>query len=343
MSIRSLCTQARSFVVLLFLLLMPGGCGTLLHAPDEADQEKDAVILDVETGHTVDEEALLEKMLGARVIYLGEKHDNPHHHRLQRILVERLIARGQRPALGFEFFSRDQTGWLMNFSVGKPSSFAPHGRDEKGTFLRKKLGWETRKDWAFYFPLVALARTHHLPVFGADLPGGTRVRLARSGLEGLSAVEKLGLSPTHLQHDDYQTLMKNKLALAHCGMAKEPLLERLYATWLARNDAMAQAIVLTLEERPNDPVVILLGAGHIANDMGVYERVAFLKPGVQQVNLAFQETRQPDPPLSQYTQPVHVGQTTFSPGHHFLWFTPPAPDDEKQDPCEQMRRHQQKK
>ena len=327
------------------LLLMLSGCTTLSWQSNEIGDEKGeekTMILKAENGQTIAEEALLEEMLKARVIYLGEKHDNPHHHQLQLALLEKLLARGKRPALGFEFFSREQTGWLMNFSVGKPSSFSLPGTNQETAeiFLRRKLGWQERPDWAFYLPLLQLARSHHLPIFGADLPNGIRVRLTRNGLEELSAVEKAGLSPSHFQHADYQSLMRDKLSLSHCGMASESLLDRLYATWIARNDAMAQAITLTLADLPaTEPIVMILGSGHVANNMGVYERVAFLQPGVRQVNLGFQETEQPNPTLAKHLQPVRVGQTEFAAAHAFFWFTPAVDNDENKDPCAQMHRH----
>ncbi len=317
---------------LLGLLAILGGCGTisLSNAPLEMDNATGTVLQTAE-GHLISPEALLDNMLHAQVIYLGEQHDNPYHHRLQRAILEKLLAHGKRPAIGFEFFSRDQTGWLMNFTLGKPSPFALPQSDDPGETLRKKLGWEKRPEWAFYFPLLQLARTHHLPVFGADLPDGLRVRLARNDLAELSAIEKAEWTPTHFVHEDYQQLMLKKLALAHCGMAPESLLQRLYVTWVARNDAMAQAIALMRTAAPDEPVVMVLGAGHVAHDMGVHERVAFLQPGIHQVNLGFQEIHPEDPPLPRPFEPVRVGQTPFAPDHPFLWFTPPAPD--REDPC----------
>ena len=331
-------------VVILAPLLLLSGCGTMstpLADSDTQQTEKKHKILQTASGQMIPETALIEQLLQARVIYLGEKHDNPHHHNLQKRVVETLIAAGKQPAIGFEFFSQDQTGWLMNYSVGKPSSFVMHGhkKPEPGEYLRKQLGWKTRPDWPFYFPLIKLARQHHLAVFGADLATGTRVRLTRNDLETLSALEKSQLSPTNFHHKDYQQLMFKQLASSHCNMASKSLLERLYTTWIARNDAMATAINLMLPATESDPVIMILGAGHTRHNMGVYERVASLNPGIRQINLAFQETQQPMPPLTSYLETVHAGQTTFAAEHAYYWFTPPVEDDHNRDPCAKMRRH----
>lgn len=322
--------------MLMGLLLLLNGCRMMpaaLHS-----EMTEAHILERSRGQFIQQEALLEKMLQARVIYLGEQHDNPYHHRLQRTILEQLIARGKRPALGFEFFSRDQTAWLMHFSVGKPSAFALKQSADPETFVRKKLGWEENPSWAHYFPLMELARQHHLPLFGTDLPDGLRMRLTRNGLAGLSAIEQAEWLPTGFEQADYRHLMIKKLARSHCGMAPESLLDRLYETWIARNDTMARSIALMLETLPDDPVVMVLGSGHVAHDMGVYERVAALKPGVQQLNLGFQESDTlPPASLAQYLKPEQIGQTLFPTEHQFFWFTPPAPSDA--DPCAQLMHH----
>ncbi|MBF0160938.1 MAG: ChaN family lipoprotein [Magnetococcales bacterium] len=282
-------------------------------------------------GQLLSANALLEKMLDAQVIYLGEQHDNPYHHRLQLAIVEQLIARGKRPVIGFEFFSQAQTGWLMHYTVGKPSAFVLPKATDPGERLRAQLGWETREDWSHYFPLIQLARQHKLSVFGADLPDGLRVRLTRGGLADLSPIEKASWSPTGFVNEPYRLLMRQHLASSHCGMAPDALLDRLYETWVARNDAMARAITLVHAQQTDAPVVMVLGAGHVAHDMGVYERVASLQPAIRQLNLGLQSTLPDDPPLSRYFATVRVGQTEFAPEHPYLWFTPPPPRDE--DPC----------
>ena len=47
----------------------------------------------------------LDRLAEARYVLLGEKHDNPDHHRLQARFVEGLIERGRRPAVAFEMIS----------------------------------------------------------------------------------------------------------------------------------------------------------------------------------------------------------------------------------------------
>ncbi|MBF0425638.1 MAG: ChaN family lipoprotein [Magnetococcales bacterium] len=328
----------------LMLGMIIAGCATV--PPRTAQVEPP--ILAVETGEVISRTELLLRMERARVIYLGEKHDNPEQHRLQLRIVEDLLALGRRPALGFEFFTREQTGWLMHFVTASPPVATGNATtpavdpDPEGERLQKRLGWQGRPEWAFYYPLLALARREKLPVFGADLPEGVRSRLARVGEAGLSAVEKGLIPTTGFVHADYRQLMLGQLAEAHCGAASPALLDRLYATWLARNDTMANAITATLHALPADaPVVMILGAGHVAHAMGVFERVVHLNPGIRQFNLGFKEAAAPPTAaaaFSSHRQPLTVGATHFAPEHAYLWFTPPTPArDPEEDPCAAFR------
>src|SRR5215831_17329771 len=45
----------------------------------------------------VEPDAALETVGAARVVLLGEKHDNPDHHRLQARVVQSIVARGRHP------------------------------------------------------------------------------------------------------------------------------------------------------------------------------------------------------------------------------------------------------
>ncbi|MBF0138343.1 MAG: ChaN family lipoprotein [Magnetococcales bacterium] len=307
-------------------------------------------IFAVNEGKVISRQDLLARMGEARVIYLGEKHDNPTQHQLQREIIQNLVEMGKRPAIGLEFFSRAQTSWLLNFTEAKQSPMKGSAAESshaslshEGESLRQRLGWEQRPEWDFYYPLILVARHKKLPVFGADLPQGMRFHITRVGMSGISPVERALIPSTGFVHEDYRQLMQKQLSEAHCGAAAPDLLDRLYATWVARNDTMAASITAMLKELPSsEPIVMILGAGHVARDMGVLERVAHLNPGVRQLNLGFKEISA-SPATSDfatYQQPVQVGNTRFAPEHGYLWFTPPAPatDAPDQDPCALFRK-----
>jgi len=296
-------------------------------------------IIATATGQTIKAEDLYERMAQADVVYLGEKHDNPRHHALQLQALQTLLERGLRPALGFEFFAQHQTGYLQDYVQAQNKRLSDA---EAAQQLRRNLGWGPQRDadWAFYLPLLQWARQQDLVVFGADLPDSLKRRLTRLGPAALSAVEQRLLQTTGFQDAAYRELMAQTLIEAHCGWNDPDLIERLYQTWLARNDAMAQAIAAMGQANTGQPIVMILGAGHIRHDMGVAERVRHLWPQARQINLAYQEVaREPQAVTAYFDDQVIVQERQFAPAFEYLWFTPRVSFD---DPCKQFKTQLQK-
>ncbi len=154
----------RSMAKLAALFLAVPGCTTLDTVEDDPLVGRIVRTADV---HTISLEELLTEMDGAQVIYLGEKHDNPRHHELQLEVLRARVARGRKPAIGFEVVSTVQTSMIMAY-VQAGQSEHPHSSPEAR--LREALGWDDARaqSWAFYGPLLQLAREHGLTVFGAD-------------------------------------------------------------------------------------------------------------------------------------------------------------------------------
>jgi len=314
---------------LLSCCVLLAGCVT---APVPSELPPDPLVERIfdSDGEELDREQLVQRMLAARVVYLGEKHDSGRHHAIQRELLEELVARGARPALGLEIFAREQTGLLMSYVTWTPS---PHGDGDVADadqWLRGKLGWagddRRAETWRLYGALLQSARSHDLVSFGIDLPQSLRSRISRLGIAGLSHVERALLEPTGFADAGYQALMLDKLKAAHCGFGSEDYLGRLYDNWIARNDAMARSIVAALDDASNGPVVVIVGAGHLEDGMGVVERVAALAPGIEQLNFGMRELALEPRPLAEYLQPEQHEGREFPPAHEVTWFTAPAAD-----------------
>ena len=330
MNCRCLCRKSLILLTGLVLSFIP---------PAKAQDPLLETIRDPRTGTEVTIERLVEEMTSAEVIYLGEKHDNARQHEIQAELLEALIAQGVRPALGFEFFTIGQTSALMNYT--QPSVPAiPLKTQNTGPSpeqrLRKALGWEDRSDeeWGYYFRLVEIARIHRLPVFATDLPWALSARITRVGLEGLHPTELFLVQDSGLNDEEYEILMLEEFTNSHCGYRNEELYGRMYQTWMARNDAMAQSIVASLENSPKQPVVMIVGFGHLQYGMGIPERVAYLRPETRQLNFAMLEVFPEPASLQSYLPEVEINGHTFTQDFDYLWFT--ARQD-TEDPCQMFK------
>jgi uncharacterized iron-regulated protein len=321
------------------LLLGTTACGVPDQRPEDPLTER---IFRTSDGVERTREDLLSELDQASVIYLGEKHDNLRHHELQLELITALVERGRQPAIGFEVFSLEQTSLIMGYVASQTPAESHGGVSRIESRLREGLGWRDDDErWQFYGPMLRFAREKGLTVFGADLTPGIRLRIIGVGAAGLTNVERLQLYPSGFENPAYEALMGEALKQAHCGYGDEVYIGRLYANWVARNDAMATAIVETLSQEGHKTVVMILGAGHVRNNMGVYERVAEKLPDVRQLNLGFREVAKPPAPIESYTQALEFDGTRFAPDHEYLWFSAPAKNG-IEDSCEAFRRHMKK-
>ncbi len=279
---------------------------------------------------------LFNEILKADVVYLGENHENADHHAHQMQIIQDLIKQGKKPMIGFEFFSVDQTGHLMNYAAGFSAKHPESVEKKREAMLRNNLGWLNRTDttWQFYFQFVELAAKNKLTVFGADLPAGIVRRITRNGTAELTEIEKGFLQTTPFEDDAYQKLMFERIKAAHCGYGHQKMMERMYDSWLARNDSMAHSIATMRKANPEQPVVMILGKGHTENNMAVYDRVAHRLPEVNQLNLGFTEIAINPTPLENYFPTVKIGNKTFPPMFEYRWFTQRT---SYEDPCERFR------
>jgi len=271
---------------------------------------------------------LLDTMSKSDVIYLGENHDNTYHHKTQLDVIKALVEKGVRPAIGFEFFSRHQTSHLIKHQKAKDSGHGSHAKGDAEKRLRRQLGWDSNRDqdWQRLYAILQYARENKLSVFGADLSAGMRKRMSKVGYSGLSPVEKLLVPASDFKDENYREYMHENFVRAHCGWGNDAYLARLYDAWLSRNEAMAQSIVATHKDVPDQPVVMILGGGHIEFNMAVYERVEHLQADIRQINLRLQEVDAESIEPGEYLQPLEINEQNYGLPHEYVWFTPSMPD-----------------
>ncbi|WP_020588361.1 ChaN family lipoprotein [Desulfobacter curvatus] len=299
-----------------------------------------------ETGEPVCFADLVDTLIHSDIVYLSEKHDNPMHHAIQHRVLQAIIDRGYAPVLGFEFFSYQNTPLLLNLVDAGKKVHSPKMEKAVEQRIREKLGWKKQSDtmWGYYWNLIRLAVDNGLPAVGLDLSATQKRRITRKGLDGLSPIELQQLFSTKLSNTAYESYMKSVFVSVHCGMDHGRMTERLYDTWMTRNDRMALSVtelfnaVQTQERdeagRKTGPVVIIIGAGHTEYGLGVLDRVHHLKPNATQINLAITEIEREPADLAQYIAPLSLEGFDPVPPADFLWFTQRV---SYEDPCEKFK------
>jgi uncharacterized iron-regulated protein len=229
-------------------------------------------------------DAVLERMQGVDVVFLGESHDDPLAHLLQAHLLRQLQERrrGQtkpRLALALEMFDRDVQPVLDEYLAGLITEKA---------FRDSSRPWHNyEKD---YRPLVEYARGHKLPVIAANAPRRYVNRVSRLGAASLRDVpepERRGLPPLPYAAASpaytarFQEIMKkhtpNKAGAPADKSSKDSGhgIEA-QSLWDA---TMAYSVAEFLLRHPQSQVLHVNGSFHSAKRLGIPEHLMRYRPG----------------------------------------------------------------
>ncbi len=277
-------------------------------------------IWDVAGARFVDSGAVIRRAAGSRFVLLGEKHDNPDHHRLQAQVVQGLIAAGRRPAVAFEMFTADQAP-----VIARQVAAAPH--DAPG--IARAVHWETSgwPDFSMYRPIVEAALETGLPIVAANLPSATAREAGRKGIEALDRglVARHGLD--HPLAPDVDAAMAAEIQESHCGQAPPAIIPKMVLVQRARDARMADALV---DSGTRDGAILITGDGHARNDRGVPAALGRRDATASITSVAFLEVQE------SLTSPPGYARDFGDRGlpYDYVWFTPRV---DKNDPCVEFK------
>lgn len=272
-------------------------------------------IWDTRAGRFVASDELVAGLAGARYVLLGERHDNPDHHRVQAALVRALLAAGRQPAVAFEMFTADDAPAITRHLAAAP-------RDATGLAAAvnwKRSGWP---DWAYYQPIAQAALDAGLPVVAANLAPATARALARGNRaalpDGLAA--RYGLE--HPLPGGSQAALAAEIRDAHCGRIPADRIDGMVLAQRARDATLADALL----GAGRDGAVLIAGSGHVRADRGVPLYLRARAPGATIATVAPLEVREGWTRPEQYGAVFDDGRLPFD----WVWFTPRMSDG---DPC----------
>lgn len=182
-------------------------------------------------------------LLPADVLILGEQHDAPEHHAIERETVEALAAQGKLAALVLEM-AEEGTGAVL---LGPTATEAQ---------VQGSLAWNDKAwPWQSYGPAVMAAVRAGVPVIGANLP---RARMKNAMADVSLDVQLNGAA---------YTAQQDAVREGHCKLLPEPQIVPMTRIQVGRDRAMAQAIVKA--RQPGKTVLLISGAGHATKVLGV--------------------------------------------------------------------------
>jgi uncharacterized iron-regulated protein len=309
---------AGAFVLwtLLTGLVLGGPSGERWQAPLGQDHPVVGRIWDTAAGEFIDSAALVDRLRRGRFVLLGEKHDNPDHHRLQAWLLRALIAAARRPAVGFEMFTVDDAPAIAR-------QLAAHPIDAGG--LAEAVNWQRSgwPDWAMYQPIAEAALQAKLPIIATNLPPATARSLGQSGTAALDTAFAARHGLDRALAPDIQEAMAEEIRAAHCGYASDTQVNAMLVVQRARDAQMAESLVAAGQQ---DGAVLIAGAGHVRRDYGIPVYLASGTPEASVISVAFLEVSQDRLEPTAYAARFRRHALPFD----YVWFTPRVDDD---DPC----------
>lgn len=232
-------------LLLLFLLLY---LVTFPAAPVRAEVK----VLRVSDGKTIPFQEMINDLRQVSVVFVGETHDTPRHHRAQLEIISALHESGKPTAIGLEMFRANSQAALDSWVRGSlpVDRFLPVYYDN----------W--RMPWPLYEDIFLYARERQIPMLGLNIPEGIAKKIALNGFASLSADEKKRLPPGIGCYVDptYMEFIKRAYAAGHSHGEREFV--HFCEAQMVWDKSMAWNAAGYLKDHPDRTMVVLAGIGH---------------------------------------------------------------------------------
>ncbi|MEC3860786.1 ChaN family lipoprotein [Mesobacterium sp. TK19101] len=197
---------------------------------------------------------------GVDVVFLGEQHDNPHHHARQAELTADLSPK----ALVFEMLTAEQATQVTPDLIGDEAA------------LEAALGWNDSgwPDFSMYYPIFAAAPQAR--VYGAAVPRDA-ARAAMSDVVAAFDGDAAAFGLDQPLPEDQQAAREELQQAAHCNALPPEMLPMMVSVQRLRDAELARQAKLAYQAT-GGPVVVITGNGHAREDWGAPVALAAAAP-----------------------------------------------------------------
>lgn len=226
-------------------------------------------------------EHMAAQLSRAKVVFVGEQHDDPATHAAEVELLHAIGGSGRPVVLSLEMFERDVQDALNDYLAGRVT---------EEQFLARSRPWPRYA--TDYRGLVELAKKRGWRVIAANVPRSMASAVGRAGLAVLDTLSVPGRAHAAAElscpHDDYHArfLAETRSHSAGSGPSPQPgdtlptaLAERFYLAQCVKDETMAESIVAALRAAPRNAIAVHYnGSFHSDYGHGAAARVARREP-----------------------------------------------------------------
>ncbi|MEJ2683781.1 MAG: ChaN family lipoprotein [Candidatus Sulfobium sp.] len=213
-----------------------------------------------------------ERMVGdlkkARIVFVGEFHDDDLHHKWELEVIKALYTGGIPVTVGFEMFQARSQKDLDQWVDGK----LPPGQFIQVYDRNWDMPWPLYRDIFFYL------RDHRIPAIALNLPWSISTKVATLGFSSLTDKELAELPPGITCSVDQKYMDFIRRAYAAHGIPEKDF-DHFCEAQILWDKTMAWHTVKYLEKHPDRTVIVLSGTGH-AWKSGIPQQVKDLSEGI---------------------------------------------------------------
>jgi len=249
--------------IVLLMLLFPGYGVAAEQSP----------VLRISDGKVISHAEMIAEIRGEDIIFSGEIHNNPHHHRLQLETIIALTDAGVPVAVGFEMFPKEEQAALDRWTDGSMSL------EEFKTFYQKH--WTL--PWTLYEDIFSFIREKRLPAIALNIPSDIVQTVSKSGFLSLTDEQLKRLPPgLGCNVDEQYREFIRRVYMLHKMKGKE--FTYFCEKQLLWDKSMAWYLLEYRGKHPQRVVVVIAGLSHAWKN-GIPAQVRQYSPTIRYVVL----------------------------------------------------------
>ena len=228
-------------------------------------------VLDTRAGELVTPAEFAKRLANTRVLFVGEEHTTPEFHDVELAAIKALHEAGREVLIGLEMYPYDQQAPLDQWIDDKLT--------EKG--FVDLSGWYVywSHHWGYYRDIFHYAREQKLRMYGVNLPRAAVNLIREKGFDALDPATRAHLPPKiDLANAEHKRLFRAYFSeddALHSQMT-DAQLDSLHRAQVAWDASMGWNAAQALEKHggKNAIIVIFIGAGHVAYNLGGVRQLA---------------------------------------------------------------------